>query len=273
MSEKILKALMQFFAILAKQDIESEDELIDKRIYVIDFLKAQLSGDMIEKYADFYDLKAKSKKKKGLAQEAKMTSVGDSVKILGICKKINKTLSQKQKVIVLVRLFEFLKATESISGSRIEIIKTASLVFNINREEYQSIYTFSTINETDAETAKDTSFLYIQGNKNKEQSNNVITRKGLESRLVVLKIQQENIYFIRNLGTESVLLNNKNIVKDRFYLLVNGSILSFINSLPVYYSDIVSVYLSEEHNLNLSFVAEDIQYNFKNGAIGIQELN
>lgn len=274
MSEQILKALMQFFAILAKQDIESEDELIDKRIYVVDFLKAQLSEDMIGQYIDFYDLKAKRKKKKGLAHESKMTSVGDSVKILGICKKINKTLSQKQKIIVLVRLFEFLKVTESIVGTRIEIIKTASLVFNISKEEYDSIYHFSTINKANINKNKNSSFLYIKDeSEEKEEYSNIIYRNNLEGELVVLKIERENIYFVQYLGEQVVSLNNKNILKNRFYLLVNGSILTFTNSLAVYYTDIVSVFLSEEHNLNLSFVAEGITFKFKNGTTGIQNLN
>ena len=36
--------------------------------------------------------------------KSKLTSVKDSVKTLGICKKINKTLTQKQKVVVLIKL-------------------------------------------------------------------------------------------------------------------------------------------------------------------------
>lgn len=123
---------MQFFAILAKQEEGSEEH---KRTYVLTFLTTQLSRDKIQEYIEFYDTKAKSKKKKGSATKLKMTSVGDSVRIFGICKKINKTLTQHQKIIVLLRLFEFMKYDNNFLESRMQIVETAANVFNIDDKE------------------------------------------------------------------------------------------------------------------------------------------
>ena len=60
----------------------------------------------------------------------------DSVRTLSICRKINKTLTQKQKVIVLFELLELVNSDNNFSPQRKEILNTVSSVFNISEEEY-----------------------------------------------------------------------------------------------------------------------------------------
>ena len=59
--------------------------------------------------------------------KSKLTSVKDSVKTLGICKKINKTLTQKQKVVVLIKLLELVSTDKNFTPQRMEIINTVSI--------------------------------------------------------------------------------------------------------------------------------------------------
>ena len=155
MSEEILKALMQLFAIIAKQD---EGLSSNERDYVHLFLKQQLNESSVIEYLALFDsfidkAKAKEKEKEEKEKEKeengtlikdrpKLTSVKDSVKILGICKKINKTLAQKQKVVVLVRLLELVNSDRKFTTQRIAIIDTAADVFNISKEEYKTIEKF-----------------------------------------------------------------------------------------------------------------------------------
>ncbi|MFW5645519.1 MAG: hypothetical protein ACOCZL_06365, partial [Bacteroidota bacterium] len=85
MSEEILRALMKLFAILTKQDggvQESEER------YVWNFLKSQLGETGTEEYFELFRTEA------GLTHDPArhkktLTSVLDSVRILGLCKKIN----------------------------------------------------------------------------------------------------------------------------------------------------------------------------------------
>jgi ABC transport system ATP-binding/permease protein len=114
MSEEILRALMQLFALLVKQDEGVEPDEVE---YVRRFLNQQLNDEAAHEYLDLF------KQHAGLHEgcsrpmiretsdgKVRLTSVKDSVRILGICKKINKTLTQKQKTVVLVRLFEIVNA-------------------------------------------------------------------------------------------------------------------------------------------------------------------
>ena len=95
MSERILRALMQMFAIIAKVDGADNSE----RQIVESFLKQQLNLDQVEIYLKIFDEYLEShhnisKRKEGAA---KRTSV-NSVKVLRICNQINQELEQAQKI-------------------------------------------------------------------------------------------------------------------------------------------------------------------------------
>ena len=122
MSERILRALMQMFAIIAKVDgINNTGRQI-----VQSFLKQQLNLEQVETYLKIFDEYLEShqnasKKKEGAA---KRTSL-NSVKVLRICTQINQELEQPQKVIVLIRLLEFIYSSNEISDQEFEFVTVA----------------------------------------------------------------------------------------------------------------------------------------------------
>ena len=139
MSERILRALMQMFSIIAKVDGISNTG----RAIVESFLKQQLNKEQVEKYIGIFDefieaQQASAKKKDG---SAKRTSL-NSVKVLKICSQINQELEQPQKVIVLVRLLEFIHSDENISEQENEFVITVAESFNISIEEYNQLRAF-----------------------------------------------------------------------------------------------------------------------------------
>jgi hypothetical protein len=138
MSEEILKALTQLFAIITKQDGGVTER---ERQFVLNFFQTELDQDSVKEYLDLYDQFSGYGKEED-AGKSKLTSVKDSVKTLGICKKINKTLTQKQKVVVLIKLLELVATDKNFTPQRMEIINTASSVFNIVQYEYQLIENF-----------------------------------------------------------------------------------------------------------------------------------
>ena len=95
MSERILKALMQLFALVAKVDSVNNDG----RSVVETFLKQQLNAELVTQYLELFEEYLEkhqkiSKRKEG--KERKRTAV-NSVKVLRICTQINEELQQKQK--------------------------------------------------------------------------------------------------------------------------------------------------------------------------------
>jgi len=270
MSEEILKALMQLFAIIAKQDDGVET---NEREYVLNFLTQQLNDEAIAEYIALFDKKAgyTGNAADGKNRERKLTSVKDSVRILGLCKKINKTLTQKQKVIVLVRLFELVNADRKFSEQRMAIINTVAEVFKIRQEEYTSIETYVVNNDTDK--LDNPNILIINDQQNPCVACKHIQSEALEGNLFILHIKSVDLYFLRYTGSEELFLNGLPLNNKRIYLFAHGGSIKLPKGKPIYYSDVVAHYLADKTSLKLTYIADNVGFQFTNGAIGLRNIN
>jgi len=269
MSEEILKALMQLFAIIAKQDDGVES---NEREYVLNFLTQQLNDEAIKEYIDLFDKKAGYKvDSNDKNQKRKLTSVKDSVRILGLCKKINKTLTQKQKVIVLVRLYELVNADRKFSEQRMAIINTVAEVFKISKEEYSSIETYVVNNEV--EKLDNPNILIINDQENTCTQCKHIKSSALDGNIFILHVKSVDLYFLRYTGNEEIYLNGLPLNNKRIYLFAQGGSIKLPKGKPVYYSDVVAHYLADATSLKISYVADNVGYQFPNGAIGLRNIN
>ncbi len=277
MSEEILKALMQLFAIIAKQDEGVESTQME---YVKNFLQQQLNDEKVKEYFQLFRQysgleKAGNEEDKDEEKEEKvtrkLTSVKDSVRILGLCKKINKTLTQKQKVVVLVRLFEIVNADRKFTDQRMQIINTVAEVFKVDKEEFTSIESFVISNEIDQ---LDNMYMLIINDKDKTVSSAKHVRtKHLLGNIFVLKISSVDLYFLKYTGTEDLFMNGLPIRNDRIYLFANGSTVKLPKSAPVYYSDVVAHFMADMVASQISYIARDLEYKFSNGNIGIKDIS
>lgn len=274
MSEEILKALMQLFAIVAKQDSGAEES--DRR-FVKTFLRQQIGEHNIDSYMELFDSKAASKKKTSRLRELKegndgsLTAVGDSVKTLGIAKKINKTLSQKQKIVVLVRLYELINSEKKLSEQRMSIISTVADVFNISKQEVDDIKDYVLIDENKDTYSKN--IIRFSDNESNEQSlKNYFQLSGLEGVISVLKVESTDLYFVKYLGSNSVLINGLPLDKERIYLFANGSTIRVPKGKPLYYSDVITKFVNHTSEIKISFQAKNITYQFANGNKGLRDI-
>jgi len=274
MSEEILKALMQLFAIIAKQDEGVESTQLE---YVKNFLQQQLNDEEVKEYFSLFQ-QYSGMEETGNGTEnneekstRKLTSVKDSVRILGLCKKINKTLTQKQKVVVLVRLFELVNADRKFSDQRMQIINTVAEVFKVDKDEFSSIESFVISNEV--EQLDDINILLINDKDDVLQFAKKIPTKHLHANIFVLKINSVDLYFLKYTGSEDLFLNGLPIRNDRIYLFANGSAVKLPKSAPVYYSDVVAHFLADTVTSQISYIGRNLEYKFPNGNIGIRDIS
>ena len=95
---------MQLFAIVANvgRDVSNTREFVKL------FLNEQLNKELVDEYLLVYDRYYNEQNKKRDGLKARKRTSMNSVKVLKICSEINKELTQKQKIYVLVQLLEFI---------------------------------------------------------------------------------------------------------------------------------------------------------------------
>ena len=269
MSEEILKALMQLFAIIAKQDdgVESSE-----REFVKNFLTQQLNDEAVPEYIALFDEKAGyTGEKTEKSDKVKLTSVKDSVRILGICKKINKTLTQQQKVIVLVRLFELVNADRKFSEQRMAIINTVAEVFKLTKEEFLSVESF-VIND-DISKLDNSCNLIINDKETQCKECKHVKVEALNGDIFILQVKSVDLYFMRYNGKEDLFLNGMPVNNKRIYLFASGSSIKLPKGKPIYYSDIVAHYLADATSVKISYTVRNLNFVFPNGGIGLRDIN
>jgi ABC-type multidrug transport system ATPase subunit len=268
MSEEILKALTQLFAIISKQDGGVTE---NERQFVINFFQQELDQDTIKEYLELYD-NYSGYSKQGTPEEEnnKLTSVKDSVKTLGICKKINKTLTQKQKVVVLSKLLELVGSDKNFTPRSMEIINTVSTVFNIVQDEYKLIESFVISEKPEVLDFAD--ILMVDVLPGKSASLQKHAHAHIEGHLVFMRVRSVDMYFTKYLGNESNVLNGFIMQPNKIYLFSHGSTIKTQAGDALYYSDLVAHFNEEIKTTRLSFNARVEEFKFPNGAIGLRDV-
>ena len=269
MSERILKALMQLFAIIARVDGVTNSG----RVIVQSFLKQQLNQELVDQYLKLFDEFLEShhqvsKKKDGSAKRTSM----NSVKVLKICTQINAELTQTQKVVVLIRLIEFINSNSEISEQEQEFVDTVADTFNIPNEEYKSGFDF--IRNKHHSIADAQNLLVVNERASTElKLTKHLTAEGLAGEIRILRWSSVNMYIMLYLGTGELMLNGQGIKDETVYILTHGSSVRSSKVKPIYYSDIISAFLTDKSKPKITFNAKNLDFKFKGGKLGLRNIN
>lgn len=277
MSERILRALMQLFAIIAKVDemtdvtMEAIEQSQGRRI-IQAFLRSELNNELIDKYLQMYDEfllihHAGSTKKDG---QRKRTSV-NSVKVLRICSQINEELAQRQKMIVLLRIFEFIHSNNQVNEQEQEFVQTVAESFNIPDKEYSQLKIF--IEEPASHIIDEPNFLYVAGRNMEFSEAKFMRMDGMDGMIRFIRMESVNILFFRHFGTDELNLNGQIVSNERHHVLYQGSAIRTAKSSPLYYSDVVSRFFRDRNRNKIVFQCDHVNYNFPSGKVGLHEIN
>jgi len=277
MSEKILRALMRLFAIIAKSDENSADE----KNVVKSYLKQLLNKEQVYEYLVLYEEFLKSQDEGAEGEKKKRRLAVSSVKVIVICNQINEELTQKQKFIVLINLIEFVSSKGSISEQEMEFVTTVSSSFNIPEDELNQCLQLAI--KSDISGIEDSQNLLKISNQNNETIPNTGIPNVLATKhfhfdsiigdIAVLRINSIGIYLIRYYGKSDLFINGQIITPRKIYIFPQGSSIRSSKTQPIYYSDIISCFLKDAIETKLVFAVKNIEYKFKNGKTGLHKLN
>jgi ABC-type multidrug transport system ATPase subunit len=262
MSEEVLRALMQLFAIIANQDGGSGST---HELYVKRFLKSQISDDRIPEFLEYF--RSFIKDQSGEEEGTRRTSMKDSVRTLAICKKINKTLNQKQKVIVLARLEEFVNQEASVSGSRNELLTTAADVFNVSKDDFQAIRNLFAPQATDYTG----DVLLVADEPVQGFEGRFYEVHGFPGSSVFLYLREAGLLLLVYRGSAEISLNGLPVNPGQVYVFSPGSALRH-NRGTVFYSEIINRFLNETFSRNVHFTAAINEHRHPGGKMALHRI-
>jgi len=269
MSEQILKALMQLFAIIAHPTSDAKD----RRSIVESFLKRQLNQETVKNYLsvfdEYYSMHQEKLSEKSLRKKRTSSS---SVRVLKICTQINEELTQRQKNVVLVQLLEFVKSGHEITEQEMAFVTTVADSFFIEQNEYQEIEDFVFFGP---DKLPDTNKLLIIDNNENFQHERIfhMLNPSLFGQLRVLEVSSANMYYIKYIGKSELYLNGQLLEQEKVYVLNNGASIRNPKIKPIYYGDIISQFNVDRMKSRILFEAKDIMFQFKSGGIGLHPLS
>jgi ABC transport system ATP-binding/permease protein len=95
----------------------------------------------------------------------------------------------------------------------------------------------------------------------------------LDGMLLILSVKSADLYFLRYTGTQDVFLNGLLINNRRIYLFAKGSFVRLPIGKPIYYTDVVSHFMSDTLSEKISFEVNNLKFQFKTGGIGLRNVN
>jgi len=274
MRDTVLDALIKLFALIG--DIHDETVITSKEKDIVrKYLTRHLNQELVDRYMKMFDqylaLYNSESIKKGTVEDRKRISL-NSIRILGICEKINEELEQKQKVYVLVKLMDYISLGEEITDNEMDFIDTVANALYIDESEYQNIRRF--ILESADSVPEKRRVLIIDNKKGYEHSGvKHICNDNLKGTICFLQILSTNTYIMRYYGSEDIYLNGQNISNEESYTFDHGSSIRGSGINPVYYTEVVSIISEESFDTRISLDAQDVSFKFRNSESGIHNLN
>ncbi len=262
MSEELLKALLQLFALASSdEDLTDESRSVVKR-----FLASELGEEEVSQYIEFYD--------SYVAENQKLFGEGtgiDTETVKDVCLKGNKNLVQKQKLTILLRLLEYIMADKNVSEHETEFLKTVRDSFNIPQTEFAEALSFSSGTRYDVKLTQNTLIADEEEPRDLGDAR-FLSYKNLKGQIRFLYFKSVNTYTFRYFGKESIFLNGQSIIPCYTYIFTPGSAIRGSRISPIYYSDISSRYMQSEAGQTITFAAKNIEYSFPNGGKGLHEF-
>ncbi|NOT76147.1 MAG: ATP-binding cassette domain-containing protein [Cyclobacteriaceae bacterium] len=271
MSEELLKAIVQLFAIVAKERITD-----DERANIKEFLSLHLNQEAIRYYLNLFDEFVKSNRNSGSSEIGNVDAetlafVDDWAHIMQISKKVNQALTTQQKTVLVVKIIELVFADGQISERQGNLIFYIGEALKIPLKDLQAMRTF--VIGQDMEELNLKNILIIdEGSGETPHAGPRIISKNLTGLIAVLRLQDVETYFVKYLGITSLNLNSQPLKSRKVDVFPTGSTIRGSKIDPIYYSDVVGKFLFEESDAEISFVAEHLFYHFKSGRAGLQNV-
>ncbi|MFN3840984.1 MAG: TerB family tellurite resistance protein, partial [Cyclobacteriaceae bacterium] len=186
MSEELLKAIIQLFAIVARERI-TEDE----RNNIKEFLSLHLNRDSTKYYLNLFDdfcknYKIESAQDLSTLDPETIQFVDDWSRIMQISKQVNQALTMQQKLVLIIKIIELVFADGEISERQENLVFYIGQALKIPRKEIDALRNFVTGQDIDELSAPNV-LVIDEGYDDKPYPGPRIIEKNINGLVAILK--------------------------------------------------------------------------------------
>ena len=260
MSEPVLKAIMRLFALVAKEDLITKQEREHIKVFLSDHLSQRGTDSHLQLFDEY-----------ALEISDKLSSEQEKATIYQICQSINNEVAQKQKMVIVLELMSVILADGAISDREQTLALLISDALNINKDDLSLIEKYVLTKDRTEGDSED--LLIIDSNPKAPGACKHIYREDLNGFIAILYLQSTDTFFFKYIGNTDVYLNGVPQKSGSINVLATGSTLRWETTDPVYYGEILAKFKKLSQTGRTSFEAKEISYQFKNGGLGLRQVN
>jgi len=260
MSEPVLTAIMRLFALVAKEDQITTQE----RDHIQVMLSDHLSQKSTERHMQLFDEYA-------IETSGKLSAAQERDTIIKICRSINAEIAQKQKVVILLELMSVILADGAISDREQSLAIQICIALNISTDDLELIKQYVLSKKREDNDHED--ILIIDSKSGARGNCKHINREELDGFISILFLRSSDTFFFKYVGNTDVYLNGVPKKPGSINVFANGSTVRWDASDPIYYGEILGLFKKLTNTARTSFEAKKIFYQFKNGKLGLREVD
>ena len=261
MSDPLLKAIIKLYAIVAT---ENQAEGREKELIEL-FLDQHLNRRSVVRYLAEYESFSASLSDE-LSEEEKTQLLRP------LCDQVNAQLTQRQKTIIILELVSIIFADHQISQKEDELLNIICGSFRIPPGNVDRLKKYVAAQQPEEMDIED---ILIISDKEQQsgRSFKFMAREGVKGFVAILCLQDIDTYFLKYQGDLDLHLNGVYLRQGVIRVLGSGSTLKSDRIDSIYYADVVAQFTHGTYEERITFVAENIQYKFKNGKLGLRGID
>lgn len=255
MNETILNGLLNLFAIFASVvRIEKEQASRAVHSYLSSHFGVRSHKEYIELYNELRDM-----------YDDPLFPIDKEGVVSSVCKQMKVKLMAEEQLLLLIRFVEFAHTNSQALNNYLDLFHLVADIFAIPDQEFNDTIAF--ITGTPA-----SSLLTISAAETADNQNHII-RKGMEGSVRVLFISRFDKHIFSYQGSGLVYMNDIPLVPHMFYAWQHSSVLKGPLFLPVYHSDLQTVFNKHEQKEIIRLSGRDINFTFRNSSNGLHHLS
>ena len=260
MSEQLLEAVIQLFALLARLDGVGEKE----RSKMFNLLNSRLNKEVVGQYVNLFNDFCVQVLEDGTDELAEITK---------ITRKINGQITQQQKIFLISELTQLIYADNILSEEEDIALQNIGKDLKIDEQELKSIQSFVAARKIDDFDSINVLIISNLLEKVPGKCDSIIPEGEIDGFIAVLNLKTIKPFFLRYFGNSSIFLNQIPVEIEKIEIVPSGSTIRSNKFKAIYYSDIISHFRTDDIEVPITFKAENIYYKFKNGNIGLRDIS